>query len=237
MFSNEYYKIIILILLYLILSFCFCIGIIIQKYLMEIQFISPFKITFYKGFFGIFGAIIGLIISSNLQCEKEDKESKDLHFFVCSNEYNSKFYYDHFFAYFTNKNIDKVIEPIVLIFYSIFHFCAELSLVLVNKFLSPTHYLITESIYSLIHVPLRYLVNAKYNEIKDELDKGKDISLLNLYDAIINTFGITLLKFVSCIIDFIGYIIYLEIIELKFCGLNKNLRKNIQKRASNDRIR
>ena len=44
------------------------------------------------------------------------------------------------------------------------------------------------------------------------------------------------MKFVSCIIDFIGYIIYLEIIELKFCGLNQNLRKNIEKRASNDRI-
>ena len=68
-------------------------------------------------------------------------------------------------------------------------------MVIVNKFLSPTHYLITESLYSLIHVPLRYLVNAKYDEIKNELDKEENTSLLNLYDAIINTFGIALLKF------------------------------------------
>ena len=33
---------------------------------------------------------------------------------------------------------------------------------------------------------------------------------------------------------FFGYIIYLEIIELKLCGLNKNLRKNIKKRAELD---
>ena len=30
--------------------------------------------------------------------------------------------------------------------------------------------------------------------------------------------------------------IYLEIIELKFCELNKNIKKNIQKRASIDGI-
>ena len=28
-----------------------------------------------------------------------------------------------------------------------------------------------------------------------------------------------------------AYLIYLELIELRFCGLNKNIRKNIEKRA------
>ena len=48
----------------------------------------------------------------------------------------------------------------------------------------------------------------------------------------IHTFGNRILKFIACFFDFIGFIIYLEIIELKFCELNKNLKKNIEIRAS-----
>ena len=33
---------------------------------------------------------------------------------------------------------------------------------------------------------------------------------------------------------FIGFLIYLEIIELNFCGLNENLRKYIIERSKND---
>jgi len=35
---------------------------------------------------------------------------------------------------------------------------------------------------------------------------------------------------------FIGLLIYLEIIELRFCGLNKNTKKNILKRSLKDKI-
>ena len=35
-------------------------------------------------------------------------------------------------------------------------------------------------------------------------------------------------------IEFLMYLIFLEIIELNFCGLSQNIRKNIKKRALND---
>ena len=36
--------------------------------------------------------------------------------------------------------------------------------------------------------------------------------------------------------EFIAFCIYLEIIELRFCGLNKNIRKNIILRGENDSL-
>ena len=54
------------------------------------------------------------------------------------------------------------------------------------------------------------------------------------YEIIIQPFSTQILRIIAYFISIIGYIIYLEIIELKFCGLNKNTRKNIRKRAKSD---
>ena len=42
------------------------------------------------------------------------------------------------------------------------------------------------------------------------------------------------LDFFSDITAFIGFLIYLEIIELNFCNMNKNIRQNIIKRSEAD---
>ena len=238
-FNGQIYKIIILILLYLIVSFCFCTGIVIQKNLMEYKFISPLKILFSKGMSGIISATIGLTITTKFKCNEELSKDKDnisemkfFEFFVCSNEYNNNYYYDHFISYFKSFGNDRFKEGILLSIYCILHFLTELSLIFTNKYLSPTHYLITESIYLLIHTPLNYLLNASYDEIKNEMNNKEKINIINVYNAIIQTFGTRILKFIAYFFDFIGYIIYLEIIELKFCELNKNLKKNIEKRAT-----
>lgn len=45
-----------------------------------------------------------------------------------------------------------------------------------------------------------------------------------------------ILKFVAAIFEFLGYMIYMEIIQLNFCGLNRDISKNIKKRAKLDAI-
>ena len=235
-YQGDIYKIFILIFLYIIISISFCSGIVLQKNLMENKFVSPYKMIFYKGIVGIIQTIIGLIISSNLKCGKTEKVAemsyeKIFDFFVCLSHYEGNSYYDHFLSYFSSvENTSK--ETIIIILYFIFHFFTEFSLILINKFLSPTHYLIAESLYSLIHVPLNYLTTASYDEILSSLEKGdKKFNIGNFYNAVVHTFGVKILKFIACFFDFLGYIIYLEIIELKFCGLNKNIKRNIEKRA------
>ena len=236
-FKGRYYIIIILILLYLFLSTFFCCGIIIQKKLMELKFISPYKIILYKGIVGVLGSTIGIIISSCLTCnEGEEKTTKNLIFecFICSDQYNNAYYYDNFISYFVSLNNSKykIYEIFFLILYCIFNYLSELSLVLVNKFLSPMHYLIAESLYSLIHIPFHFATNIKEEEISKIKDHGLDY--LKIYNSIVQTFGTRILRFIACFFELINFLIFLEIIILKFCDLDKNIRKNIESRATID---
>ena len=214
-FDGKVYKIIILIILYLILSFCFCTGILIQKYSMENKFASPFKIVFNKGIIGIIGSSIGLIIATNYKCNEDlTTENQDINkkkffeFFVCSDEYNGTYYYDNFKLYFSSFDNGKTKEGLLLFLYSILHFFTEIFLIFINKYLSPTHYLIAESLYSLIHIPFNYLSSASYDEIIESLNGDKKINIGNIYNAVIHTFGNRILKFIACFFDFIGFIIY-----------------------------
>jgi hypothetical protein len=232
-------SVIFFILIYVISSLAFCAGIVLQKNLMDKKFVSPYKILLYKGVIGMLLSIIGLIISSNFKCPNDYlekiKNMDNFDIFLCHNRYGKNYYYDHFILYFSEcKNIAK--EVILIIFYCIFHFFCEFSLILINIFLSPTHYLIAESLYSLIHLPVNFIANLSTQEIKHCFsdEGGDDSCITQIYNEIIQTPATQILKYISCFFDFTGYIIYLEIIELKFWGLNKNIRKNIEKRATID---
>jgi hypothetical protein len=232
LFKGKYYIIIILIFLYAILSVSFCWGIVFQKKLMELKFISPFKIILYKGIIGVLASTIGIIISSLLTCNEEwSQKNMIFELFVCSDYYEPSWYYDNFISYFVslNKSDNKSYEIMFLFLYCIFNFLSELSLVLVNKFLSPTHYLIAECLYSLIHIPFHFATNIKEEEISKIKDLDLDYS--KIYNSILQTFGTRILRFISCFCELINFLIYLEIIELKFWNLDKNIRKNIEKRA------
>ena len=262
LFTGHYYKIVIAVLLYLIFSFLFCIGIIIQKNIMENKFISPYKIIIFKGIIGIIVSIIGLIISSLWKCPKEYEQEEDnknktnkdeaynrsfnlsdyqnFKFFVCAVQYPNQtgsnkttYYYDHFIGYFSLVN-KKTIEPLSIILYCIINFITEICLIFINKYFSPTHYLIAESLYSLIHIPMDYFSVISYKEMKEKIQDDQKADNKSIYLAIVHTIGTRILRFISCFCDFFAYTIYLEIIELKFCGLNQNIKKNIQKRASID---
>ena len=232
-------SVIFFILIYVISSLAFCAGIVLQKNLMDKKFVSPYKILLYKGVIGMLLSIIGLIISSNFKCPNDYlekiKNMDNFDIFLCHNYYGGNYYYDHFILYFSeSENIVK--EVILIISYCIFHFFCEFSLILINIFLSPTHYLIAESLYSLIHLPVNFIASVSTQEIKKCFsdEGGDDSCITDVYNAIIQTPATQILKYISCFFDFTGYMIYLEIIELKFWGLNKNIRRNIEKRATID---
>ena len=242
--KGNYIKILIAIFLYFIFNFLFCIGIIIQKNIMENKFISPYKIIVFKGIIGTIFSIICIIISSLWICDDKDiLTDKNFKLFVCSVKYKNEIYYDHFISYFTEFEGQKLREVLLLILYSIVHFITELCFIFINKFLSPTHYLIAESLFTLLHIPFDYLPADKINDINKEVDNYKENQdlyqdesdlIFAYYKAIICVLGSRILRFISSFFDFIGYLIYLEIIELRFCGLNRNIKKNIRKRASFD---
>ena len=116
-------------LLSLFTELIYCLNIIVNKYLMEYMFCSPFEICFYNGIISLILFTISLIISTNTEI-KEDK------FAV---EYKGKFYADNFFAYCEKFNIK---ELFVFIFETIYYFIYYLfPLITIQKY-TACHYLI-----------------------------------------------------------------------------------------------
>ena len=284
-FQNKEYLIFILIFVYIIISISFSAGIIFQKNIMQLKFVSYSKILFWKGLIGVGLCIIGLIISSNVPCANhmppprhgrpppDDKHhhgpgpgpgpgfkmgnnTNDSMFeiFVCTDFdfQNNKSYFDNFLSYFahfsgdnkpnfnrnnTNNNDENIKDNIIKevfisLGYFILHFISELSLILVNKFLTPIHYLITESLYNLFHIPFEILARHIFLENHDEFSKDDiQYDYKKVYNIFSKNDTTLILKLVAVFFELLGYLIYMEIIQLNFCGLSKNVATNIEERA------
>ena len=278
-FEENSHYIFVLFLIYIVISICFCTGLIFQKNLMQTKFVSSYKFLFYKGIFGIALSVIVLIITSTVTCQNGDIQQHnpysdfkpdhkpdgdqrpdgpppdfpinnntnnfseiEQHFllFRCLDHYNEKTYYDNFISYFTyNPDIpyNTMNETFILISYFILNFVANLSIILINKFLSPVHYLITESFYSLMHIPFKYFFRYDNQDLIAEFEKNhKENEKDKLYSNFFQLGGTAIIKSIAYILELICYMIYLEIIQLNFCKFNRDLSKNIKKRAKMDAI-
>ena len=275
-YKDRIHIIFILIAIYLIVSICFCTGIIFQKNLMQSKFISSYKLLFYKGIFGIAFTTIALIITTNVPCENNDytirpfgpppeggkpdgpppdgappgppPELNDTNItehtfqlYICRDHYLNETYFDNIYSYFNNSDSiypnNTLGEVLILITYFFLNFISNLSIILVNKFLTPFHYLITESFYSLIHIPYQYFTRDSMDELIKKLENDyNEVTQDKLYQLFFQKDGLMFLKFAAAFFEFLGYMIYLEIIQLNFCGLNRDLSKNIKKRAKLDAI-
>ena len=254
-FGENHYMIFIFIIIYFISSMCSCYGTIIQKRIMDYQFVSPYQIIFYKGLLGVIISIILINISTYIPCKESqfvdlnmpniDSNINNIIYlnsnlssnnnsspplFECIDNYNNKSYFDNFLSYYNSiKNLenkrDKYLELFLSIpVYCILHFITNVLLIFVNKLLSPIHCLIVDSIYRVLHIPIQSLQKI---QIKGNYEGF-------FYEFIIQPLSTRILRVLAHFVSIIGYCIYLEIIELKFCGLNSNIRKNIKKRAKSD---
>ena len=176
--------------------------------------------------------------------------------FYCFDNYENSSYLDNFLSYFTkfsepdnnqnntnNTNIynednskSKIVKEVFIsLGYFIFHYISELSLILVNKFLTPIHYLISESLYNLIHIPYIIITKDYYeNHPDDPFIQEMEENQENLNNNFTKNITTRILKLVAVFFELLGYLIYMEIIQLNFCGINRNVAKNIQKRAKTE---
>ena len=84
-------------------------------------------------------------------------------------------------------------------------------------------------------------LNDSFNVISDNLVKLRKAKHLSQADVAndLNLLGINIhknditriLKFIAVFVELLGYLIFMEIIHLNFCGLSRNVAKNIQERA------
>ena len=97
-------------------------------------------------------------------------------------------------------------------FFIVFYFVSFTCEIFIIKYLNPNYLLMSDNVYFEILKIVNYA-----EEINKKLLLPKFIILQ-----------------ISEVLEFIGCAIYLEIIELKFCGLNKNIKRNIMERAKTD---
>ena len=196
-FGNYFYCIL-FILVFIVLSIIFCFSRIYSKVLMQIKFVSPYKLIFL---FGICGIIISLI--SSLVAYSIDYEDNLINYFselksVLDKGKTYKFYGEIFLVY-----------P-VYIFSNFMEFTFEM---LTIYYLNPFYILMTNTLYYGISELIFYMLNLSGDGL------------------VITHFLLTeLTEIVICL----GLMVYLEIIELNFCGLDKNLRSTIIKKGEDE---
>ena len=202
------------------------------KFYMDLKFISQTKLLILYGIIGFVLSTIACIIETSFECfgsEKqffcnvyinntETEKNNETHI---ANETKIERYIENFRIFILEFSIldlkDRIIEIVIFIIGIIFYYCSLYFDMLIINYLTPMHFMFS----SLIYIFLVELIELIRNNIKTEKFFNKD-DLIYYYD------------FSAYICSFIGFMIYLEIIELNFCNLNYNLRKYINKRSVED---
>jgi len=209
------------------------------KFYMDLQFISHIKLLILYGIMGFVFSIIACIIETSFKCvgseteffckvysniensennfyNHEIYENNRIHIYNENNINNNSRYIENFFIFIEDflklNSKEKLIEIVLIFFGTISSFCGLYFDILVIKYLTPIHFIFCNLIYLLM--------------------LGIEELILNI---IIYSFEFKDLFNISPFIcSFIGFLIYLEIIELNFCNLNYNLRKYINERSFED---
>ena len=198
-----------IILFFIIISCSTAFARVEVKKIMEIKYISPLKLIILIGFIGLIFTLLSLVISSNVECNEDLKEYCKV-YKVENNQ--TKIYFDNFSIYKYNLRAQDTTKFWIEIF--VFY-----PLIIIGRFI--------KFYFELLII---YYLNPVFVLICDEFYYAIKENIVLILQFEPKFF----VKISANIVAIIGYFIYLEIIELRFCGLNKNLRKNINKRSKID---
>ena len=206
------------IIIYLILLSIHSYSITKIKWLMDLRYISLNKILLVYGLIGTITYFIFCLITTFLKCPSAFNE------IICKINYDNKnnYYLENFFSYYNQiktNNLEIIYEILVnFIGVSSFILNKYFSLLIIKK-LSPIHIIFITPIYFFIKkiiLPLNTLIFEGNYFLEDVM--GEKIAIYFL-DIIGDVFSL------------IGFMIFFEIIELNFCGLNYDIKKSIEERA------
>ena len=192
------------------------------KWLLDYKYYSVSKILMIYGLFGFIICIIASIISSNIKCVDKENTFEYIDLICTVNITNNDdktiiYYYDNFNVYFrdlwkSNRSILINFLYIILNFIRIFlFFLLKLFSMLIIKHLNQVYLICATSIF---YFSLRLLRIIFSLILKD--DNSLNVKIYELIAELFSIFGI---------------LFYLELIELNFCRLNYDVRKNIMKRS------
>ena len=246
LFGQNKIYILIVIILYIIIAIMRDYSWVKTKYLIDVKTVSLYKIFMFFGSVGLSITIIALYFSTKYSCQtlpdviKKYDEIDHSYYYVentslpaiidlskticplVDHNDNSKelnFYYDSYkimyndYKDFKNNKIEIfAIIPLLLIMNIIIHFC---NILMIRQF-DPNMLLVSNSFYYYTSRLIKFIIN------------GGDEQYL--------TFNQFLLCETEEVISIFANLFYMEIIELRFCKLDYDLKRNIEKRASLETI-
>ena len=192
---GSYFYCILFIILFVGLSFIYSYTRVYTKVLMQIKFISPFKIIILFGIAGFPISIIASVVS----------------YYIGYRDNIIKYFWEMKKALNEEKNYKFWIE--VFLVYPLYSFASFMEInfeTLTIYYLSPLYTLMSDELYFFITKLIFFLFH---------LSSGR----LRIVHFLIAEF--------SEIFALLGYMVYLEILELNFCGLSDNIGKNLAKKG------
>ena len=185
------------------------------KVFMDLKFISHRTLLMFYGVTGTILCLIIGLITTFFPCPNNYANET----YVCKVKFDEKIYYDNMYSYYESfKNI--LVRLIIIVLGIVSFFSNKFFYTLIIKSFSPIHVIFSfpmqffiEKTFLLIFTAI-FFVNDLF-KTKEQLKKF-------------------LLDISGDIASIIGFLIYLEIIELNFCDLNFNLKKNIISRSETD---
>ena len=183
------------------------------KIFLDLKYISLRTLLISYGIAGAILCLIAGIFTSNVTCYEI------LRNYVCKIEYDGKLYYDEYHNYYeSGKNM--LVRLIVIFLGIISFFFEKYFYTLIIKFYTPIHVILSFPIQFFIEKTFLLIFTAIFF-IKDLFSKENQLQKFLMDES-------------GDIVSIIGFLIYLEILELNFCNLNYNLKKNIIKRGENE---
>ena len=206
----------IIILIYLAAMVANAYTSIIFKWFTDIKYISLARILTYIGAIGLFYSLIFLFIFSYISCSNEENNALS---YACKIEYEGNSYYENYRS-LSNIKIDSFFYIDVFIEIPLYIISSFLSIffeILIIRDLDPFYLIPIDCAYFLIYDIIDYCINFPITNLYRNLKFSCQVCS--------NVIAI----FLSCI--------YLEILELHFCSLDRYLRRFIIKREQEEKIK
>ena len=218
--DSYWYMIPIIIILYLIAMAMNSFSVISFKWLIDIQYITITRILLYIGIIGFIFSFSSFFIFSNIPCNKVDIKLNLKKICKLQIKNSSDIYYENYTILgAVNKDANFYIDIfIVLILYLISGFFNIFFDFMIIKNLDPFYLIPIRSTYYIITEMIDYFITL------GKLSEGNIVRLMKFVVKVFNN-----------AISVILTLIYFEIIELHFCGLDRHLRRFIIKREDLDK--
>ena len=187
--------------------------IVYSKALMEIEMIPPYMIILITGIIGLILNFILLTFTSIFKCTMDNFIKN-----ICITFNKEGAFYDNLLIYFSNLK-------------SIYNDDSTRSQFFIEIFVVYPLYLIFSFLELVCQIFAIYYLNPNYILIYDPIYFGILRMIFLFYNIkTISTF-IYIYQFLLLesaeIFAFLGYLVYLEVLELKFCGLDHDLKRHI----------